>query len=242
MLKRDKEIFPANYGGLDFRSRTEIKQFSEFEWIPDYRKKLAYTAELDDVKKLLASTKTSACTKSDMLKYAKIHYAEYAAERRGLIQKAVCMPRANRNPFDKLTSNAALHGYNTGTTAFSSFLSWEEIQAAIEAIPNDPAALSEKDREKALEFCQKRIEKLKIGLEEIFGKRSRFRYSGMNSPDGREALVIQWREIQSLVDRPCDMFGVLLKYSPQPEQDAYHELGIANFCKKTNKYKPIDPV
>lgn len=237
----EKPMFRSSMLGGDFRNRNDLRVFEDYSWIDDYLRKIAIMAELDDLKKSARLTSELPATKKDMLRFAKIFYDKYKAERAEVIRRAFLYARGNHDPFSGLLKSSYINVPGVGSTSFFGFLAWDEIEAAIKAGPEDPASLSEKDRIKAIEHITKRTAELQMELEVIFPKESRFRGSGIIGGDFRQVFVQHWIAIQKKNNAGCGPLGSDLKYSKPAEQEAHRRLGIHSFVNKDAQFRPNDP-
>ena len=241
MTEKAKQMFPVNRVGGLFRGRSDIRLLEQYEWLDDYFRLQSIQAELKDLGRQRAKTAELPVTNAEMLKICKDHHENYKLGRRQLIQKALQDIRDDRDPIKGLTFSGNLVGHSVGSIKFFGFIDWPEIEAAIKALPKNPAALSTSDRIKTLKYIDERIAKLRSEVEKIFPKgTSRFRVSGFGG-DIRDTFVEHWIQIQKKCDGPVGPFGTALKYSSDAEKAAFTRLGIGNFVKKDAPYQPNDP-
>lgn len=237
--KSDKPMIANRMWSSFSRGMGDMRLLLDYAWVEDFLLKNSILAELDDLKKMRQKTQSLPPTKDDLLILAKKYFDEYVDDRKQRIQKAMAgiMVFKNVSPFRKLSAHGLLYSNRTGTFQFFGHLDWKEIVAAIKDMPQDPASLSEKDKAATLAHIEKRLQVLKMELEEIYPKDSMFRRGG----DIRTELVKYWTKVQKKCDGPVSPSGSHIKYSPEKEQKAYKQLGIDAFINKNALFRPFDP-
>jgi len=220
------------------RSSYLIDQLRGYDWIDDYFKCSALLAELADLKKSRKETTGLPMTKPELIKFAKECFEKYQVERIQKIQeslKTVHLDPNRSSPFQRLLMFGQLQSYRVGSINFMGYFLWSEIEAAIQTMSPDDAAVSKKDRTATLVHIEGRIEKVQAELDAIFPKSRR------SDNRGRDRFVRLWCKIQSQVDAPCSPYGTCLKYSSEVEKVAHVRLGIDTFIKPDAPFKPNNP-
>ena len=116
------------------------------------------------------------------------------------------------------------------------FFRWEEIEEALDQIPEVENGINSADREAALEKIEKEIAELKTAIRTLSPDKYFLKRDGQIMADAREILLKAWWKTQSEVQKPCNVFGVSLKLCPKPEQAAWKRLDL-----KPNPYGKFVP-
>jgi hypothetical protein len=171
-------------------------------WADDYLKKEAAEAEYQRLKIEFNEIKKAPRCRADQIELFKKAYSLHNEN----ISKQLSSLFANfgADAFNRLS--------RTTDTPANAYISREVFEAALDQLPPDqPDAMTDEQRQKKLQSIQKKMAQEKEKIKKFTPQSYIQLRNGNVRCDARKELVNFWRDVQALIERPCDPRGIDLE-------------------------------
>lgn len=211
----------------DFLDKTVyFSELRDYGWIDDWKRTREILPEIERVKQEINRISQAPFVRAEALAILKSSYDELMARRRAIIS-GFLEGWTRVGPAFKYQRDASFI-YKNQPHVLPPFISWQEVEQSFYALPEPADAMSAREKEKQTAKLRQRLQDLEAELERVFPAR----FHGQNDEDKRGVLVEHWRRTQMQANGPVGPEGMALKYSPEPEREAWKRLKLSEFVNE----------